>query len=116
MVHCPHLNCLIPHIPKDADTLCPLSRQCRTHGFLYINKSDVSCPSQQVLQSLTFLVEQLHAGCCDDSKNSGLDDHYYNIEKNLCATSGEDERWREGATNRKLWKEKTERVARQYFT
>ena len=30
--------------------------------------------------------------------------------------SGEDERWREGAADRKLWKERTERVARQYFT
>ena len=30
--------------------------------------------------------------------------------------SGEDERWREGAANKKLWKERTERVARQYFT
>ena len=29
---------------------------------------------------------------------------------------GEDERWREGAADRKLWKERTERVARQYFT
>ena len=28
----------------------------------------------------------------------------------------EDERWREGAADRKLWKERTERVARQYFT
>ena len=28
--------------------------------------------------------------------------------------SGEDERWREGAADRKLWKERTERVARQY--
>ena len=27
---------------------------------------------------------------------------------------GEDERWREGATDRKLWKERTERVAQQY--
>ena len=30
--------------------------------------------------------------------------------------SGEDERWREGTADRKLWKERTERVARQYFT
>ena len=30
--------------------------------------------------------------------------------------SGEDEIWSEGATDRKLWKEKPERVARQYFT
>ena len=30
--------------------------------------------------------------------------------------SGEDERWREGAADRKLWKERTERVARQHFT
>ena len=30
--------------------------------------------------------------------------------------SVEDERWREGAADRKLWKERTERVARQYFT
>ena len=30
--------------------------------------------------------------------------------------SGEDERWREGAADRKLWRERTERVARQYFT
>ena len=30
--------------------------------------------------------------------------------------SGEDERWREGAVDRKLWKERTERVARQYCT
>ena len=30
--------------------------------------------------------------------------------------SGEDERWREGVANRKLWKERTERVALQYFT
>ena len=30
--------------------------------------------------------------------------------------SGEDERWREGAADRKLWKERTQRVARQYFT
>ena len=30
--------------------------------------------------------------------------------------SGEDERWREGAADRKLWKERTERVGRQYFT
>ena len=30
--------------------------------------------------------------------------------------SGEDERWREGAADRKLWKERTARVARQYFT
>ena len=29
--------------------------------------------------------------------------------------SGEDERWREGAADRKLWKERTERVARQYL-
>ena len=29
---------------------------------------------------------------------------------------GEDERWREGAADRKPWKERTERVARQYFT
>ena len=29
---------------------------------------------------------------------------------------GEDERWREGAVVRKLWKEITEIVARQYFT
>ena len=29
---------------------------------------------------------------------------------------GEDEIWREGAADRKLWKERTERVARQYFT
>ena len=28
--------------------------------------------------------------------------------------SGEDERWREGAVNRKLWKERTERLARRY--
>ena len=27
---------------------------------------------------------------------------------------GEDEGWREGAANRKRWKERTERVARQY--
>ena len=27
---------------------------------------------------------------------------------------GEDERWREGAADRKLWKERRERVARQY--
>ena len=30
--------------------------------------------------------------------------------------SGKDERWREEAADRKLWKERTERVARQYFT
>ena len=30
--------------------------------------------------------------------------------------SGEEERWREGTADRKLWKERTERVARQYFT
>ena len=30
--------------------------------------------------------------------------------------SGEDERWREGAADRKLWKERTERVARQNVT
>ena len=30
--------------------------------------------------------------------------------------SGEDDRRREGAADRKLWKERTERVARQYFT
>ena len=30
--------------------------------------------------------------------------------------SGEDERWREGAADRKLWKERSERLARQYFT
>ena len=30
--------------------------------------------------------------------------------------SGEDERCREGAADRKLWKERTERLARQYFT
>ena len=29
---------------------------------------------------------------------------------------GENERWREGVADRKLWKEITERVARQYFT
>ena len=29
-------------------------------------------------------------------------------------SSGEDETWREGAADRKLWKERTERVARQY--
>ena len=29
---------------------------------------------------------------------------------------GEDERWREGAADRKLLKERIERVARQYFT
>ena len=29
---------------------------------------------------------------------------------------GEDERWREGADDRKIWKERTDRVARQYFT
>ena len=29
---------------------------------------------------------------------------------------GKDERWREGAADRKLWKERTERVARQHFT
>ena len=28
---------------------------------------------------------------------------------------GEDERLREGAVDRKLWKERTERVARQYY-
>ena len=28
----------------------------------------------------------------------------------------EDERWRGGAADRKVWKEKTERVKRQYFT
>ena len=31
-------------------------------------------------------------------------------------TSGEDERWKEGAADRKLWKERTERVDLQYFT
>ena len=30
--------------------------------------------------------------------------------------SVEDERWREGAADRKLWKERRERVVRQYFT
>ena len=30
--------------------------------------------------------------------------------------SGEDERWREGAADRKLWKERTERVAIFYLT
>ena len=30
--------------------------------------------------------------------------------------SGEDERWRERAADRKLWKERTERLARQYLT
>ena len=30
--------------------------------------------------------------------------------------SGEDEIWGEGAADRKLWKERTEKVARQYFT
>ena len=30
--------------------------------------------------------------------------------------SGEDERGREGDADRKLWKERTERVAQQYFT
>ena len=30
--------------------------------------------------------------------------------------SWEDERWREGAADRKLWKERTERVARQYIS
>ena len=29
--------------------------------------------------------------------------------------SGEDDRLREGGSDRKLWKERTERVARQYF-
>ena len=31
-------------------------------------------------------------------------------------SSGEGERWREGAAVRKPWKERTERVARRYFT
>ena len=30
--------------------------------------------------------------------------------------SGEDERWREEAADRKLWKKRTERVTRRYFT
>ena len=30
--------------------------------------------------------------------------------------SGKDEKWREGAADRKLGKERTERVVRQYFT
>ena len=30
--------------------------------------------------------------------------------------SGEDERWRDGAADRRLWKERTVRVARRYFT
>ena len=30
--------------------------------------------------------------------------------------SEDDERWREGAADRKLWKERIERLARQYFT
>ena len=30
--------------------------------------------------------------------------------------SGEDERWREEAADRKLWTERTERVVRQHFT
>ena len=30
--------------------------------------------------------------------------------------SGEDERWREGAADKKLLKERTKRLARQYFT
>ena len=56
---------------------------------------------------------ETHQGC---SKRGRPQLRWEDCVRRDMRRSGEYERWIEGAVDIKLWKERTERVARQYFT